>query len=594
MLHFFPSTFPDETLYSRLARYHRLSGHPADRASLQELVGLHTHVITSDLPSLLQALVSRIPTSGGPSVEEIVSANTIFPYFQRFLPPERCRRAVTAMSGASTSGLKTALGLMASRLGGKNTFRFCRSCLDEDRTTFGLAYWHRVHQLPGAWVCPRHAQALSELDCRTVQLKRHKLFLPDDPAVELASHAIALSSCQVEAVLRISLLSQAVLLAAQVSRSIWSLNDVHRANAKRNSLIRSNGRIRVDELAGILALYVSDFPAFGEYAVLHRQFLNWALRLLRKPRGVAVHPMKHLLLMDCLRGESPDSLENTAVDPAAAVIKPGGRHQIDQARIIDMLGGQGATLRHAAAELGVSATTLAIEAARLGLPVGSRPKSLTEDVMSRVCNALRSGLSPKEVADKHGLSQVSVYRILRMDTALSKEYAEQRFQQRRDACRERFTNQTSDRADYTWLRRHDKAWLTDRQALAGKRDTQREPCVDWDARDRRLAQRIAEVSDSMRSSAGKPRWISRAVLEREAGLADTIERNADKLPMTHAALSAHAESREEYQSRRLYWAANELNKWLHRPPPRWQLLRQAGIRVLAKENEKLLSTLASY
>jgi len=79
MLHFFPSTFPDETLYSRFARYHRLSGHVNDRDSLHELVGVHTHVATSDLPSLLQTFVSRIPAAARPSVEEIIDENTIFP-----------------------------------------------------------------------------------------------------------------------------------------------------------------------------------------------------------------------------------------------------------------------------------------------------------------------------------------------------------------------------------------------------------------------------------------------------------------------------------------------------------------------------------
>lgn len=187
MLHFFPSTFPDETLYSRFARYHRLSGHVNDRDSLHELVGAHTHVATSDLPSLLQTFVSRIPAAARPSVEEIIDENTIFPYFRRFLSSEKCGRAVAAMSGASTSGLKAGLGLVASRLGAKSTFRFCEKCIGDDRTAFGQAYWHRVHQLPGVWVCPAHAQALCELDFGTVQLKRHKLFLPDDLLQDTAS-----------------------------------------------------------------------------------------------------------------------------------------------------------------------------------------------------------------------------------------------------------------------------------------------------------------------------------------------------------------------------------------------------------------------
>lgn len=591
MLHFFPSTFPDETLYSRFARYHRLSGHVDDRDSLHELVGLHTHVATSDLPSLLQTFVSRIPAAARPSVEELIDANTIFPYFRRFLPSERCSRAVTAMSGASTSGLKAALGLVASRLGAKSTFRFCEKCIGDDQTGSGQAYWHRVHQLPGVWVCPKHAQALCELDFGTVQLKRHKLFLPDDPLAELSSRQLSLAPGQTDALLRIALLSTSVLLSPPADWDARSLNELHRENARRNGLIRNNGRIRVDDLANMLQNYSSAFPVAGEYTIVHQHFLDWTLRLLRKPRDVAVHPMRHLLLLDCLRGALPRHLEDGAPDPPKTATRNEGRHQVDQARLSEMLGQKGTSLRQAAAELGLSVTTLGIEATRLGLPVGRRPKTLTEGVKCRVCIALRSGLAPKEVAETHGLSQVSVYRILRMDEALAKEYADQRFKRRCDERRGRFASQTPDQADYAWLYRNDRAWLAEQQAMASKGETQREPSIDWAERDKLLAQQVAKISDAMRGAAARPRWISRSALEQETGMADTIERNVDKLPGTHLALSANSESREEYQRRRLYWAAGELKKSLHGPLPRWRLLRQAGIRVLAKNNKLLVETL---
>lgn len=590
MLHFFPSTFPDETLYSRLARYHRLSGHADDRDSLHELVGVHTHVITSDLPSLLQTLISKIPAGARPSIEEIINSNTIFPYFQRFLPLERCGRAVSAMSGTSTAGLKTSIGLVASRLGANNTFRFCGKCVNDDRDAFGQAYWHRVHQLPGVWVCPRHTQALFELDFRTVQLKRHKLFLPDDPLAELASRQLPLTLYQIDALLRIAWLSTSVLLNPQPGWNAQSLNELHRNNARRNGLVRDNGRIYVAELANILESYSSDFPAAGEYAIVHRHFLNWALRLLRKPRGTAVHPMRHLLLMDCLRGARPTHLDEGTSDPPWVATKNEG-HKVDQLKLIVMLGQKGKSLRHAAAEFGLSVTTVGIEAARLGLPVARKPKTITEDVKCRVYGALRRGLAPKEVAETHGLSQVSVYRILRMNGALAKEYSTQRFKLIRDAHRERFAGQTSDRADYAWLYRNDREWLAEQQGKASKGESQRERSVDWAERDELLAEQVANINDAMRSGAKRPRWISRSALKRETGMADTIERNADKLPLTHLGLSARSESREEYQRRRLLWAAGELKKLLHGRPPRWLLLRQAGIRVLARNNEMLVDTL---
>jgi hypothetical protein len=300
MLHFFPSLWPDETLYSRLARYHRLSGHVDDRTTLVELIGVHTHVITSHLPSSLKMLVARLPPGAKSSAEELIKSSTIFPYFQAFLPSQQSERAIETMSSSSTSGLKMMLGLVASRLGGHNVFRFCKTCALEDRDMFGQAYWHRTHQLPGAWVCPTHSEPLYELHGQVVQLKRHKLFLPDDAYVEPNARQLNLTSSETEAVLRVSLLSKDALMGNHVWNWL-SLRDVHRKNAIRNQLIRANGRIRVSELAEAFERYSSNLPTYGEYGILRTNFMDWVLKLLRKPRGSVLHPMKHVLLMDCLR-----------------------------------------------------------------------------------------------------------------------------------------------------------------------------------------------------------------------------------------------------------------------------------------------------
>lgn len=593
MLHFFPSAFPDETLYSRLARYHRLSGHSDDRASLKELVGLHTHVVTSDLPSMLQTLVSRIPSMARSSAEELIHANTIFPYFKAFLPDERRDRAIEMMSSASTSGLKMALGLVASRLGGKNVFRFCRSCLHDDASSFGQAYWHRLHQLPGAWVCPVHSEAVCELNVSVAKLKRHKLFLPDDQLVTMNSIAISLSKSQTEAVQRVSILSNGLLMGKESYSSLWALNDLHRANAARNGLIRRNGRIRVVELADMLARYALSFPTFGEYAILCDSVQEWALRLLRKPRGSALHPMKHILLMDCLRGESPACTNGGTTHARTECGKEPKRRQIDEARLTEMLLEKKLTLTRVAAELGLSVTTVGVAAERLGLAIrGRRPKSLTDDVKERVCQSLRNGLAPREVAKTYNLSLVSIYRILRMDKTLATKCAGERFRQRRDEYRKRFSSPERSRADYSWLRRHDREWLAEQQATSEKNDVNRKPCADWAERDKCWAQQVVEVSESMRRLPGKPKWISRAALERAVAKAETIERNAEKLPLTHGALSSCAESLEECQRRRLCWAASELQKQRTGTPQRWQLLRVAGIRRLVQGNQDLLETLA--
>jgi hypothetical protein len=268
--------------------------------------------------------------------------------------------------------------------------------------------------------------------------------------------------------------------------------------------------------------------------------------------------------------------------------------RIDETLLSKMLGKKNLTLTQTAAQLGLSVTTIGVEAVRLGLPMrGRRPKVLTDEVKLRICRSLQDGLDPQEVANKHAISLVSVYRILRMDKQLAAEYADLRFRKLRDSYRKRFCEAWS-RADYSWLRRHDIEWLAQQKALTRKPEVTRTSCVDWAARDEMLANQIVEISKAMRELEGKPKWVSRTALERAITKAETIERNAEKLPRTHAALSTYSETLEEYQTRRLQWAALELQKQSSDQPRRWQLLRLAGIRRLAGQNEDLLRVLTSF
>lgn len=42
----------------------------------------------------------------------------------------------------------------------RNEARFCTSCIEAERKTDGVAYWHRNHQLPGVYWCHLHGEAL--------------------------------------------------------------------------------------------------------------------------------------------------------------------------------------------------------------------------------------------------------------------------------------------------------------------------------------------------------------------------------------------------------------------------------------------------
>lgn len=592
MLHFFPASFLDETLYSRMARYHRLSGRRDDRDSLRELIGGHTHVISSELPSLLASFVARLPTEANYSVEKIIRDNTPFGYFTAFMHTDRSAIVKAAMAGTSVSGLKMFLGLTASRLGGKNYLRYCPRCNELDLATHGQAYWHRVHQLPGVWICPVHEVPLCALPAEVLQLNRLKLLLPDDPGVLEASAPPALGKIQHEFLLRISRLSEHVMNNTWPSTSSVNNNALHRMAAFDRGFIETNGRIRVGQMNEIIVQYSVQMPTTDEYGALQRNMLDWSLRLLRKTRRRSVHPLKHIVLEDCLRACSyrfePDGRQTQCSGWHPKSDRSG--KEVDYENLLALLDAKRCTLSRAASILGTSTTTLAVVAARAGIKVSTRPKYIKEELKRDICASLRLGQSPQDVGEKHGTSSVSVYRILRMDPVLEREYRQRRFATSRDGYRSRFLGSRDDKCAYTWLRRNDTQWLAE-QIQRTKVPVARAALVDWSLRDCINSRQISQIADTLRYLPGKPRWISRTSLLRLSGIGDTLERNLAKLPLTFSVLECRAESLAEYQDRCLRWAFCELGKQSIYPPSRWLLLRLAGIRKLCAANEPIVLSL---
>lgn len=590
MLRFFPSSFLDETLYSRMARYHRLAGHNSDRLSLHELLGTHTHVIATALPSRLADFVSNLPSEAGYTVERVIRESTPFSYFTAFMPGERIASAFGAMSGESSSGLKMALGMTASRLGGRNYLRLCPYCKDDDRVTCGQAYWHRLHQLPGVWACPIHRVPLFELDREAVELKRQKLLLPDDSYVDQASAQIAVDGLQLESVLRISSLTEAVLqqtLPDDLSADIYS---AHRNNARDLQLLQQNGRVRVNCLRKVLEGYRTSLPASGEYADLQENLLEWALRLLRKPRGNHVHPLKHILLLDCLRKRPSVTCRQSEsrVDLCSQVVEPQcARVKIDCENVANLMKSEAATLTSVAASLHISVTTVAVAAARAGFSYSARPKHIFGALRQEAWASLRAGLSPSQVAAKCGISISSVYRLLRMDAELELSYQEKRFVAVREIYRDRYLHSHDDLAAYAWLRRNDPRWLAG-QIVKGRPNTHCSD-VDWAFRDRQKSEQISKAASELLLMPGRPRYISKAMLLRSSGIGETIRRNLNRLPLISEALARNAESPAEYQNRRLKWALIELKRSSSPPPPRWLLMRTAGVRRLFSSNDWVIA-----
>lgn len=90
-----------------------------------------------------------------------------------------------------------------------------------------------------------------------------------------------------------------------------------------------------------------------------------------------------------------------------------------------------------------------------------------------------------------------------------------------------------------------------------------------------------------------PQQITRLALERALGQRGWLEKRLQKLPLCVAVLARLTESVEDFQCRRVIWAAEELQK-LKLPIQVWRLRRLAGLAPNCIANvEDLLTKTAS-
>ncbi|WP_295754629.1 TnsD family Tn7-like transposition protein [Undibacterium sp.] len=600
-LHFFPASLPDELLHSRISRYHFLSGNYNDRQSLRDLFGRHTLVVTSHLPSHLARLSSLLPEDASYDVASIIENETLFPYFRPFLSEQKGKACVSIMAGDNANSLKISMGLVASKVGGQNWFRFCGQCVVEDEVEFGSAYWHRAHLLPGVFVCHRHRGPLNVVDAEWVFQQRHHLFLPTCSNVLKNSTLISLTEVQIGLLHELAKLSAQMLHCPQVLIDRAALRSHYLSLAANLGLVADNGRLRVSDIEYRFHIFLQRLPAFDDFAFIRADgtmSIQWVYSLLRSKR-TSTHPLKHLLLsigLSSMTGPIPSSAGSDKCHKKiilAPTARKNQRVEIDTAQLIHFISECGYSLRQCAQSMNISVTTLTVEARRLGLQINTRPKTIHPEKRRYLLDGLATGTPMKELAEQYGVSQVSLYRLLKTASATATERKLLLFEKARDRYRElllkaQLTREIRQCREYMWLYRHDRRWLQD---IIDKRErnTLRRTCrVNWPQRDQEYAKQI-ERQVLLLTDRTKPFRITRAALVKSLPNNTVVRNSLAKLPLTREVIRKAVESVTDFQKRRLLWNADQLRAE-GGALQRWRLLRRTGLKVpLSAELERIMN-----
>ena len=160
MISYFPQIYPDELLYSQLARYYYKSGYMAYIFAPEDLftnrwVRPDIEFVNSYTQNAYGAITRNLP------LYEVIMKHTMFPYYGRLLDKKRRNKAFSALVNMQ-SGYRNLL--VIPKTNKARYLRYCPLCVSEDRQRYGETYWHRMHQMIGVDDCPIHFCSLINSD----------------------------------------------------------------------------------------------------------------------------------------------------------------------------------------------------------------------------------------------------------------------------------------------------------------------------------------------------------------------------------------------------------------------------------------------
>jgi len=151
---FMPDFYPDELVYSLLARYYQRSGYLAYIHAARDLYTVPT--IRPDMYFIdpMREEAWKLITKGT-SPDAVILEHTMVPAYARFLPVEARQEALRQM--CRMEGQPYAMLKVTHRRQERTRYlRFCPVCAEQDREINGETYWHRSAQIQGIDVCPEH------------------------------------------------------------------------------------------------------------------------------------------------------------------------------------------------------------------------------------------------------------------------------------------------------------------------------------------------------------------------------------------------------------------------------------------------------
>lgn len=293
MLTYLPPIYPDELLYSLIARTHLHLGSTSSKQTIEMFFGSRNVRASVALPTHLGALSCRLPPERTLSPESLLCDFTLYPYLTAFQSREVRDEVAAALICGNSDWINVRLGLAASRVRPSDALRFCPSCKAMMMRDQGELYWRRAHQLPGVLICPDHGIPLADSRVVPGLAGRHDFIAAEGANCPEVDRLPIWTEDQIclDILFKVAQASRAILEHPPAARPLAAWGEYYQTGLR--ALGFAKGRSRIDQ-EHLRLTFRHMFGPVAPFLPVDAESL-WLEAMTRKHRK-SFHPLQHVLM----------------------------------------------------------------------------------------------------------------------------------------------------------------------------------------------------------------------------------------------------------------------------------------------------------
>lgn len=530
-----------------MARYCIRSGNTRIVYNLEDLFGTRSCIASMELPTNIDALVENMPIGTKYTSEYFIYKHTLFPFYAAFIPPERADKIITTMRNGEGAVSYIRMGLLSTSIQLNAYFKFCPECLKEDLSQYGETYWHRIHQVTGVMVCPKHRTPVYNSTELVRGGNRQKYIYPTPENCTVNKEINYLPSLM-EKLIFVAEDAEALLNSSMGFREQeWFRNQFRVKLIEAGYALMNNYIYQKRLKSDFVDFYGQDFLELMQCNIVAKGEC-WLSSLVRDNNRVT-HPIRYILLARFL-GITVFDLYNTEskICGESSIDKSSKDtyNQLWESRLKELID-MNLSIREMALLLQTTPKTIRRRIDKLGISPFWGNNGGGKFIHTRYTDT-------DEYIEKRNASRVQWLKLLQENSEMSSNQIRK-----------------SNEGLYSWLTRYDNEWLH----VNFRKVSRLYSRVDWQKRDEGLLVKVKAVIEEMQQ--GKPQRICWTTVAGKLGVAGWLSKRKDKLPLTKAYIDSQVESIMDFQIRKIEWAVTEL-KCQGKEITIWNLIETAGVK----------------